>query len=101
MEKKPYVIEVTTFKYKTEVDPAIFWAEDSKVNEIFTSLQPGYISRESGYSERANEVVVIVRWASSADADASMQKFMGDETVMTYAEMIDAPSMKMVRYNIK
>lgn len=38
MEKIPYVIEVTTFKFKADVDPIVFWSEDAKVNEIFTSL---------------------------------------------------------------
>ena len=98
---KPYVVEVTTFKYKETVDTNTFWTEDTKVEEIYTSKQPGFISRESGFSESNNEVIVIVRWKSQADADASMEKFMTDESVKTYANMIDGASMKMARYDIK
>ena len=96
-----YVIEVTTFKYKSSVDVENFWKEDVKIQDIYTSKQPGYISRESGYSESNNEVVVVVKWESMADAEASMQKFMGDNSVVTFVNMIDAPTMKMTRYGVK
>jgi len=97
---KNYVIEVTTFQYTAAVDPVEFWKEDAKVDAVFTSRQPGYISRESAYSKESNEVVVVVRWQSSADADASMAKFMSDASVKSYASMIDGASMKMTRYEM-
>lgn len=99
--KKPYVIEITSFKYKATVDANQFWEEDAKVEEIYTSRQPGYISRESGYSDNENEVVVVVRWNKQSDADASMQKFMTDESVKDYANMIEGSTMKMARYDVK
>ena len=98
---KPYVIEVVTFQYKNTVNPDDFWKEDAKVEADYTSKQPGFISRESGYSENDKEVLVIVRWKSMADADASMKKFMNDASVKDFANMIDAPTMKMVRYEVK
>lgn len=96
-----YVIEVTTFKYKTSVNAEDFWKEDAKIQDIYTSKQPGYVSRNSGYSEDTNEVVVVVRWNTMADAEASMQKFMGDNSVVSFVNMIDAPTMKMARYDVK
>ncbi len=98
---KPYVIEVVTFKYKNAVQSEEFWAEDAKIETDYTSKQPGFISRESGYSKNDNEVLVIVRWKSMSDADASMKKFINDESVKGFANMIDAPTMKMVRYEVK
>lgn len=98
---KPYVIEVTTFKYKSTTDTTNFWTEDAAVETGYTSKQPGFISRESGYSENDNEVIVVVRWKTQADADASMKKFMGDESVKNYANMIDGATMKMARYDVK
>ena len=97
----PYVIEVVTFKYKNTVLAADFWAEDAKIEANYTSKQAGFISRESGYSENDNEVLVIVRWKSMADADVSMKKFMSDASVNEFANMIDASTMKMVRYEVK
>lgn len=98
---EPYVIEVTTFNYKSTVNPETFWSEDTKIEATYTSVQPGFISRESGYSEESGEVVVVVRWKTVEDADASMQKFMGDESVMAYANMIESSTMKMSRYKTK
>lgn len=49
--QKPYVIEVTTFKYKSTVNADDFWKEDAKVEEIYTSKQAGFIERESGFSK--------------------------------------------------
>ncbi len=98
---KPYVIEVTTFKYKNTVDADAFWARDAEIQDDYTSKQPGFISRESGYSPNLNEVVVVVKWETQADADASMNKFMGDESVSDFAEMINGPTMKMARYDVK
>lgn len=97
--QSPYVIEVTTFAYKTEVSADAFWARDAGIQADYTSQQPGFISRESALAEDG-EVVVVVRWKTMADADASMQKFMQDASVADYAEMIDGPSMKMKRYQV-
>lgn len=100
-EMKPYVIEVTTFQYNTNINTDRFWARDAQIEEDYTKLQPGYISRESGYSENSNEVVVVVRWKTQADADASMKKFMEDKSVADYAAMINGATMKMARYNVE
>lgn len=99
--EKPYVIEVTTFQYKSTINADDYWKEDAKVEDIYTSKQPGYISRHSGYSEDKNEVVVVVYWKTNADAEASMQKFMEDKSVVDFANMIDGPTMKMARYTVK
>jgi len=96
-----YVIEITTFKYKPSVDIDEFWREDAKIQDIYTSKQPGYISRESAYSKDTNEVLVVVKWRTQADAEASMKKFMGDDSVKTYTNMIDGTTMKMMRYSKK
>lgn len=97
---KPYVIEVTSFKYIPTVNAETFWVADAEIEAEYTSLQPGFISRESGFSATSDEVVVVVRWKTMADAEASMQKFMTDESVTTYAKMIDAKTMKMNRYSV-
>ena len=97
---KPYVIEVTTFKYKSTVDTDTFWSEDAKVQANYTSRQHGFISRESGYSKDSNEVLVLVRWKTATDADASMHKFMEDKSVTDYVNMIQASTMQMTRYKV-
>ncbi|MEM0992299.1 MAG: nuclear transport factor 2 family protein [Bacteroidota bacterium] len=91
------IMEVTTFKLNTNANPSDFAAKDLTVEENFTSKQPGFLKRQSGVDE-AGAYVVIVYWKTTADADASMQKFMSDASVADYAQMIDGASMKMSRY---
>ena len=91
------IMEVTTFKINTDASPTTFAERDAKVESNFTSRQPGFITRQSGVDDKGNYVVVVY-WRSVADADASMNKFMGDASVVDYAQMIDASTMKMSRY---
>ena len=93
------IMEVTTFSIKPDVIPMTFAKRDAAVEGNFTSKQPGFIRRQSGVDDEG-DYVVIVYWESLADADASMGKFMSDASVADYAEMIDAPTMKMSRYAI-
>lgn len=92
-----YVLEVTTFRIKTTANTSIFSKLDSEVETKFTSKQPGYIKRQSAVNEQG-EYLVLVYWNTSEDAEASMNKFMHDESVMQYASMIDGATMKMARY---
>ncbi len=70
---------------------------DAEVEGNFTSLQNGFISRQSAVDEKGN-VVVLVYWESEKDAKASMDKFMADQSVQEYAAMINASTMKMNRF---
>lgn len=96
---KNTVLEVTTFSLKTTANKQIFNTLDSKVEDIFTSKQPGFIKRESGVDENG-VYTVIVYWKTKSDAEASMKKFMGDASVADYASMIEGSTMKMNRYAI-
>ncbi|MEO1218545.1 MAG: hypothetical protein AAFY45_33755 [Bacteroidota bacterium] len=93
------IMEVTTFKINSEVDPATFAERDARVESDFASNQPGFIKRQSGLDEEGNYAVVVF-WESISDAEASMGKFMGDPSVADYAQMIDGPTMNMSRYTM-
>ena len=98
MEDKT-IMEVTTFNISSNATPMAFTKRDAKIESDFTSKQPGFIKRQSGVDDKGN-YVVIVYWKSTADADASMSKFMSDASVADYAKMIDGPTMKMSRYSM-
>lgn len=100
-DMKPYVIEVVTLKYKSTINSVDFWKEDAKIQADYTSKQPGFISRESGYSKDSNEVLVTVKWKTETDANASMNKFMKDESVVKFVNMIEPNTMQMKRYVIE
>ncbi len=91
------IMEVTTFNINSNANPMTFAKGDAQVESDFTSKQPGFIKRQSGVDDKGNYVVVVY-WKSLAHATASMNKFMGDASVADYAQMIDAPTMKMARY---
>lgn len=91
------IMEVTTFRLNPGVDPMDFSTRDAQVESDFTSMQPGFIRRQSGVDEEGNYVVVVF-WKSIADAEASMSKFMGDASVADYAQMIKGETMNMSRY---
>lgn len=93
------VMEVTTFKINSNTNPMDFAKRDAQVESDFTSKQSGFIKRQSGVDYEGNYVVVVY-WNSTADANASMKKFMGDASVADYAQMIDAVTMKMSRYTM-
>ncbi|MEM9341263.1 MAG: antibiotic biosynthesis monooxygenase [Bacteroidota bacterium] len=96
----PYVIEVTTLTSNKEIEKGVFAKRDAGVEKDYTSKQPGFIARESAQAEDG-EWVVVVYWKTLEDANASMQKFMGDASVADYAAMIDSQSMAMARFSAK
>ena len=98
MEDKA-IMEVTTFQLNSGADSKKFIVRDAEVENDFTSKQVGFIKRQSGVDDKGNYVVVVY-WDKMADAEASMNKFMGDVSVADYAKMIDGSSMKMSRYAI-
>lgn len=96
MENKT-IMEVTTFNINTNVNAVDFKRRDSQIEEQYTSKQPGFIKRQSGVNDKG-EYVVVVYWESTADADASMNKFMADSSVADYASMLNGSTMNMSRY---
>lgn len=97
--KEKTVLEVTTFKTKPTVSTSVFNKLDAKVEDNFTSNQPGFIKRQSGMNDKG-DYVVLVYWDSHENAKASMEKFMSDASVADYASMIDGSTMSMSRYSI-
>lgn len=93
------VLEVTSFKPKTTTNILAFNKLDAEVESNFTSKQAGFIRRQSGINEEG-EYLVLVYWNTLEEANASMQKFMSDESVVDYASLIDGSTMKMSRYRV-
>ncbi|MEL7146204.1 MAG: hypothetical protein AAFO69_07535, partial [Bacteroidota bacterium] len=92
-----YILEVTTFNIKTTTNASTFHKLDGEVEARFTSKQPGFMKRQSAVNEQG-EYVVLVYWNTIEQAEASMNKFMSDESVASYASMIDGATMNMSRY---
>jgi hypothetical protein len=95
---KSVVIEVVTLRLLDGISYADFAVIDKAVQTDHVSQQPGFISRESAPGE-GREWLVIVHWASSEDANASMSTFMEAPAAKTFMSSIDADSMVMKRYS--
>lgn len=92
------VIEIVTFTLKQGVDYETFAPLDKAVETNHVSRQPGFLSRETARGEKG-EWLVIVRWKTAADADASMNSFMDAPAAAEFIDGIDTATMKMRRYS--
>ncbi|MEM9807799.1 MAG: antibiotic biosynthesis monooxygenase family protein [Cyanobacteria bacterium P01_D01_bin.56] len=91
------IIEVATFSLKTGVTPDEFYIVDQAVELQHVSQQPGFISRESAVNDD-NEWLVIVRWRSIEDAEASMASFSTAPATAEFMSMLEVDTMSMKRY---
>lgn len=96
---EPTVIEIATFELANGVDPAQFAPLDAAVERDHVSQQPGFVSRETGYTEQG-KWLVIVHWESIDAAEASMASFAAASAAAEFMENLDAATMSMTRYEI-
>lgn len=92
------VIEVVTFDLKQGVTAKEFAPLDKAVGKDHVAKQPGFISRESASGENGSWLVVV-RWKSVKDADASMTSFTSAPAAQPFMDKLQADTMKMVRYD--
>ncbi|MEM7430699.1 MAG: hypothetical protein AAF351_02045 [Pseudomonadota bacterium] len=93
------VIEIATFKLKDGVDHATFAPLDKAVEVNHVSQQPGFVSRETGYTEQG-DWLVIVHWSSLEAADASMNSFSSAPAAAEFMNHLEMSTMTMTRYAI-
>lgn len=91
------VIEVVTLKIKPGISASEFQKIDRAVEEQHVSRQPGFIARESA-AGKAGSWLVIVRWKSVADAQASMNSFGRAPAAKKFMDSIVPDTMTMTRY---
>lgn len=97
---KATVVEIITFRLPNGVTDATFIAANQRVESEYVKRQPGFISRETARGDNG-EWLVIVHWASLADADTSMASFATAPATAGFMAAIDAPSMTMKRYTLQ
>ncbi len=91
------VIEIVRFKLAAGVSAQDFLALDRVVEIQHVAKQPGFLRRESA-SAAGGEWLVIVHWASAADADASMTSFAAAPAAAAFMRGLDVNSMSMQRF---
>ena len=93
------VVEIVRFRSTAGTNTEKFLQENERVRKEYTSRQHGFIGRELAQSDDS-EWLVIVRWESGEDADASMGKFMGDPATQSFVAMLDNSTYSMKRYTV-
>ena len=92
------VVEVVRFRLAQGAGEAAFLAENRKAQE-FVAKQPGFVGRELARGDDGGWLV-IVRWDSAADADASFAKFVAAVEMKPFMDLLDAASMEAGRYTV-
>lgn len=90
------VIETTTFRLADGVDEAAFLAFDEQVRTGFLYHQPGIV-RATTARGGDGEWIVIVIWASDADADAAFEAGTSDGTMQQFNQLVTAAKRNRYR----
>ena len=96
---EPTVIEIATFELANGVDPAQFAPLDAAVERDHVSKQTGFVSRETGYTDQG-DWLVIVHWESIEAAEASMASFTAAPAAADFMANLNPSTMSMTRYEI-
>jgi hypothetical protein len=94
------VVEITYFKPKEGVSQEDFQARNIRVGQEYAAKQPGFVSRETGVDAQGTWVI-MVRWQSLADSEASMRKWADEASVADFKEMIEPSSFSMSVFHSK
>jgi hypothetical protein len=91
------VIEIVTVKLKSDVTVTQMDAVDHEIGTNLIANRPGFLSRESAPGSD-HSWLAIVRWRSTADADASMESFSSAPIAAKFMALIEPGSLVMKRY---
>ena len=95
-----YVIEVGTYHTRKGIDTTQFVVADSMMEQVFTSKQPGFISRESGL-DSAKNWLVVVSYDNAAHADAAFKTFKTNPNAAAFRNRIDTASLHLQKFKVK
>jgi heme-degrading monooxygenase HmoA len=94
----PAVVEVVRFRLAHGASESSFLEENRKA-QAFVAQQPGFVGREIARGDDGGWLV-IVRWRSAADADASFSKFVAAAEMQPFMALLDGASMEAGRYTV-
>ena len=92
------VVEFVRFRLAQGAAEPTFLEENRKA-QSFVAKQPGFVSRELARGDDGGWLV-LVRWNSAADADASFAKFVAAAEMKPFMDMLDGASMEAGRYTL-
>ena len=87
------VIETTTFRLADGIDEATFLEADEEIRTGFLYQQAGMARATTGRGDDGEWIIVVV-WATKAEADAAAQAAEDDPAVHRFYQMAVAPAKK-------
>lgn len=93
-------IEIVNFRLNQGVTDEEFVAETKSMERDFLGKLNGFLDRDTGKSADGSWLVVL-HWAAAEDAQASMEKFVGNEGTKSFTSKIDMSTFKMTRYQLE
>jgi hypothetical protein len=93
-------IEIVNFRLNPGITDDEFIAETMSMERNFLGKLQGFLDRDTGKSADG-EWVVVLHWASAEDAQASMDKFVGNEGTKSFTAKIDMSTFRMTRFELR
>lgn len=91
------MIEIVTFRLRSDADPDVFKALDERLQTEFFYHQSGLERRTTAIADDGSHVC-ISHWSSAEDADVAAAKASTDHTTELTA-LVDAASIRIHRYH--
>ncbi|HZQ28186.1 MAG TPA: antibiotic biosynthesis monooxygenase [Acidimicrobiales bacterium] len=91
------VMEIDTFQLAEGVEEADFLDADRRMQADFAHQQPGILRRTTARTTDGEKWVVVVLWASEADADAAATMLHSDPVAGAFMALVDPASLERTR----
>lgn len=92
-------VEVITMKLQDGADVDGFLAANETMKEEYVSQQSGFIARQTGVTADG-DWILVVHWASKADAEASIAGFGEAPTIEEFSSFINFETMVNTVYEL-
>ncbi|MEI6099428.1 MAG: hypothetical protein WCS20_14285 [Alphaproteobacteria bacterium] len=93
-------IEIVNFRLADGVTDEAFIERTMAMERDFLGKLQGFLDRDTGKST-SGDWVVVLHWAQPEDAQASMDKFVGNPGTKSFTDMIDMSTFKMTRFELR
>jgi hypothetical protein len=92
-------LETIRFKLEPGITDADFLRRNFRVENEYMARRPGFISRTTSRSDEG-EWLVMVRWTSVEDAEATIGAFFGAPQTQEFLAAVDESTVVSGRYQV-
>jgi hypothetical protein len=91
------IVEVTTFRLRTDVSDDAFLALDKRLQTELVPNQPGFLRRTT--ARRGDDWVVVTLWGSEDHAATFESAAAGHELWRAFGDHVEPDSLQSTRYD--